>query len=445
MYRKEKRVPTLIALGFLFLGIGGAVYLDKTLHIFTSSAKEDTAIQEVRFANITDNSFTVSWLTSSPATGTIKVSNGPVSITYIDDLDSDNVPRPRFTHFVTVKNLKESTTYTVKIYGNDLRCRNNLSCPSFAQKTGPKLAKVTSISPAHGNIISEAKKEAVGTLVYLTVGKSALLASRSDSSGLWAIPLTNLRSENLSERPEISDNDIVQITVFASPSQTATAVIDIRSIRQNLSVPTIQIGNNYNFISTSFKKDLAQSQNLQVLGSQTQVINTSNKTYDVLFPFQDGDYTPDPQPEIRGVGVAGSKILITVNSTPQTGSVTVDQNGTWRWRPPLPLEPGTHNLSIQAYDQSGNLITVTRQFIVLKSGEQVLGEATASATLTPTMQPTFTPAPTRTSSPTLTNIPPTSTPPLATPPPSGSVQSTIILIGGALFLIISGIKFLVSI
>lgn len=448
MYRKEKRVPTLIALVILFLGIGSAVYLDKTLHIFTSSAKDDILPQEVRFGNITDNSFTVSWLTSFPATGTIIVSNGPQSIIYIDDLDSDNIPRPRYTHYVTVKNLKEDTTYTVKIYNNDLKCRNVVFCPSYNQKTGPKLAKVSSIPPAHGTIISETRKEAIGAIVYLTVGKSALLASRSDSAGLWAIPLTNLRSEDLRKRPEIADNDIAQITVFTTPSQTASAVVDIRSIRQNLGIPTIQIGNTYNFISTSLKKDLAQISNQQVLGSQTQLTNTSNKIYDVLFPLQDGDYTPDPQPEIRGIGIRGSRILITVNSTPQSASITVDQNGTWRWRPPLPLEPGTHHLSIQGYDQGSNLITVTRTFIVLKSGERVLGEATASATLTPTTQPTSIPTPTLasptiTQTPTLTSVPPTSTP-QATPPASGSSQSTIILIGGALFLILSGIKFLIS-
>ncbi len=445
MYKKEKRVPTVIALVILFLGIGGAVYLDKTLHIFTSSAKEEILPQEVRFANINDNSFTVSWLTSSPATSAIAVSSGPQSITFLDDFDNDNIPRPRYTHYVTVKNLKEDTNYTVKIYNTDLKCRNALSCPSYNQKTGLKLTKIISLPPAHGTIISKTGNEATGALVYLTVGKSALLASRSDSSGLWAIPLTNLRSENLSKRPEIADNDIAQITVFSAPSKSASAVIDIRSIRQNLSVPAIQIGNTYNFISTSGKKELAQTPKQQVLGSQAQ-FTASNKIYDILFPFQDGDYTPDPQPEIRGIGISGSRILITVNSTPQTASVTVDQNGTWRWRPPLPLEPGTHNLSIQGYDQSGNLITVTRQFIVLKSGEQVLGEATASATLTPTLTPLPTPTllPTITYTPTLTSVPPTSTP-QATPPASGSTQSTIILIGGALFLILSGIKFLTSI
>ncbi|MBI4990932.1 fibronectin type III domain-containing protein [Candidatus Gottesmanbacteria bacterium] len=443
MYKKEKRIPTFIVLVILFLGIGSAVYLDRSLHIFTSSAKNNIVPQDVRFANISDNSFTVSWLTSTPATGTAVVTGNSQSITYIDDLDSDDVPRPRLTHYITVKNLKENTAYTVKIYNSN-----------YSQKTAPKLATVISIPPAHGTIVTNNNQAASSALIYLSIGNSALLSARADSSGLWAIPLTNLRSQNLSERPEIADNDIIQINAFTGPSQTASAVVDVRSIRQNLDLPVMQIGNTYNFITSSNKKDIAQIQNQKILG--TQVTNTNYKVYDILFPLQDGDTTTDNRPRIRGVGIKGTQILITVNSLPQSARVSVDQDGTWVWRPPLSLEPGTHRISIQGFDQSGNLLTVMREFIVLKSGEGlVLGaEATPSATLTPS--PTSTPAasptliiPTISQTTTPTGIStPTSAFPSATvkvtPPASGSTQSTLILIGGAVFLVISGIKLFLS-
>jgi len=147
---------------------------------------------------------------------------------------------------------------------------------------------------------------------------------------------------------------------------------------------------------------------------------------------------------------------VTVNSQPQIDRITVNDDGIWTWRPPKPLPPGTHQISIQGYDEQGNLVTVTRKFIVLKSGERVLGEATASATMTPTVKPSpsTTPLPTSIQNPTLapnsptpqtspTFIPsPTSIPATATPPRSGNITNSLILLGGGVSLIFFGLKFI---
>ena len=142
------------------------------------------------------------------------------------------------------------------------------------------------------------------------------------------------------------------------------------------------------------------------------------------------------------------KLLIIVNSTPQSGKVTVGDDGTWSWRPPKVLEAGIHNLSIQGNDDNGNLITVTRKFIILKSGEAVLGESTPSASLTPSpiASPTLnlTPIISQTVSPTTipTSIPittpiPTSTEIPTRPPTSGVAGITLILVGIGLAFILS--------
>lgn len=474
MYRREKKMPTIIAVIIISLAIGGMVYLDRSLHIFTSSAKNLPIPEDVHFTNITDNSFVVSWLSSTPTNGAVTITSNSQSLTSIDDLDSDYIQRPRYTHYITVKNLKENTDYSVKIHNGDNKCSNQSSCPTYIQKTGIKLSSTLSIPPARGSIINNNQQIADGAIVYLTAGKSAPLSGRVDSSGLWVIPLNNLRSQDLLNRLELADNDIVQITATTQPNQISSAVIDIKSIRQNLSLPTMQIGNSYNFINLISKRDqLANSSDQKVLGFQTQILNQENinpsqttyKTFDILFPSEDNNTTTDQRPRFRGIGLKDSQLLITVNSTPQTDRLVISQDGTWSWRPSQSLPPGTHNITIQGYDENGTLVTIARKFIVLKSGEQILGEATVSATLTPTKKPsptitpTYTPTPTYSPSPTInisitrtitptnyispTIVYPSSTPTVK-PPVTGIFRPTLILIATGIILFIAGAKFFIT-
>lgn len=460
MYRKVKKIPTVLALFLLLAGVGAAVFLDKSSPSLTLRASKSIQPEEVHFSNINESSFTVSWITTVPSIGSVLVNRDEQKFTFLDDLDSDNIPRPRTTHYITVKNLNESATYSVKVISGNQNCSSNLSCPTYTQQTAVRLDSALSLPPAHGTIFVNDDKPAEGAIVYLTIGKSAPLSSRVDSSGLWVIPLTNLRNQDLLSRPIISDNDIVQITAQLSPDEVATAVVDIRSIRQNLTIPKIILGNSYNFIDLISKKDLLakieqpeNQKNILGITSQSETrIPTTTEKINVLFPKNDGDSTPDNRPRLRGMAPAGSLLLITVNSTPQTGKITVNDDGTWSWRPPKELPAGIHNLNIQGYDQNGNLFTVTRQFIVLKSGESVLGESTPSASLTPspiiTVSPTVNLTPTATPvtspttavsitpSPTLQPTSPPVTQVPTRPPTSGSTGITVLLVSlGAMFLV----------
>ncbi|MCL4339071.1 Ig-like domain-containing protein [Patescibacteria group bacterium] len=474
MYRKEKRIPTILALFILFAGIGSTLFFDRSAHTFTSSAKNPIIPQEVHISNISENSFTVSWLTSTPVTAIAKITGNSIpTITLIDDLDNDNIQRPRTTHYITFRNLNPDTAYTVQIFDNNTNCPNSIYCPTIKLKTGTKLPTAPSLPPAKGKIIDITGKAADGAIVYLTLGKSALLSGRSDSLGLWVIPLNNIRNQDLLSHIEIADTDLLQISAYVAPQQTTSGVVDVLSIRQNLQIPDMIVGNNYNFINLISKRDLlAQINDQKILGAQTKANSEkisgssvgadSIGGYNLIFPSSNGDYTSDTQPRFRGIGPKGKQILVTVRSSPQSAKVTVDQNGNWYWRPSQALSPGTHYISIQGYDDYGNPVKITREFIVFKSGEQVLGEATASATLTPSPTSTPTPVPTNipplptnTPAPTPINSPipsPTSAPTIAyisptlaqNPPRTGSYQATVALLGGGAALLLAGIKLFTS-
>jgi len=453
MYRKQIKIPNILGMLFLFFVIGGIVYFDRSAHLNYSKAKTKIKAQDVHLTNITDNSFTVSWFTDIPTSGVINISNGSYSQTLLDDLDSDNIQRPRLTHHITAKNLKENTVYTIKLINNEYSI--------FTQKTAPKIASVYSLPPVRGTLLDMNNKPAEGAIVYLVVGKNLPLSGRVDSAGLWVIPLSNLRSQDFQTRIEPKDEDIIQITAKLTNDLVATAITDVKSIRQNFAIPPMTIGNSYNFTNLESKKDLIAKLNEQkILGTQTKIIPTQIPTFapqisnkkiqqiDLLFPANDGDTTTDNQPRIRGVGIPNKVISITINTTPQSAQVTVDTDGTWFFRPLKPLAPGSHTVTIKGYDASGKLITIKRKFTILKSGESVLGEATASASLTPSptimITPSIVTTPTIEPSPTL--IPTSSPSPVPTisiteAPRSGNLETSLMFIGGGFLFILLGIKF----
>jgi hypothetical protein len=474
MHYKEKRIPTLLALLIIFFGITGIISLDQSSLNFSSTASPQEIPKDIHFSNISEKSITISWLSDKPVLGSVSIAGSNFqSKTLFDDLDNDNVARPRIIHYVSVNNLNEDTLYKIKIINGTTQCGLSNKCPELSQKTTTRLPSFLSIPPAKGQIIAKDNQPAVNAIVYLTVGNSSLLSTRTDSYGLWVIPFTNLRSADLSKRIDLSDNDIVQITAKTSENQITSGVIDIKSIRQNLNIPIMQIGNSYNFINLISKKDIfaANLPYQRILGIQTNKTiqptltisenANGNKDIDILYPTKEQNTAIDNRPKIRGIGPKGTTLTITVKSTPQTAKIVISNDGTWSYRPPKPLSPGIHEIILTGVDQTGKSITLKREFIVLKSGESVLGEATSSATITPgftttpsitpvTSQPTITPA--LTISPTIqiitptlilspTNLPATPIPsPTSIPPRTGSFEPVMLLFGISCILLILGVK-----
>ncbi|HBU6132619.1 BapA/Bap/LapF family large adhesin [Enterobacter sp. 168J2] len=75
-------------------------------------------------------------------------------------------------------------------------------------------------------------------------------------------------------------------------------------------------------------------------------------------PVPDGGTTNDPRPVLSGTGTANDVITITdtVNGTPTVvGTVTVDSNGNWSWRPESDIGEGSHVYTATATDEAGNV------------------------------------------------------------------------------------------
>ena len=105
MYRKEKKIPTILALFLLIAGLGASVILDKSSQSLITRAGKSIQPEDVHFSNISENSFVVSWITTDPTIGSVTISSDQQKFIYLDDLDRDNIPRPRTSHYITVKKL----------------------------------------------------------------------------------------------------------------------------------------------------------------------------------------------------------------------------------------------------------------------------------------------------------------------------------------------------
>ncbi len=437
MYRHQTRIPTLVALFILLFGIGGGILLVETSHPFSSSADISSIPKNIHISNISDSQFSISFTTDKSTTGYVRYTdNNSTNLTAFDDRDVDGKAKNYSTHYVSLTNLKENTNYFFKIISGNASFDNNGEF--YHQITGPKIATALSIDPAYGVILQPNDKPALGAIVYLTIGKSLPLSTLVKSDGTWLIPLNTSRTQDLLNRPQIGSPEIIQISVVFDQNLSASAITDTKN---DTPLPTMNLGKSYDFRNLQGVKKTAIARSIvkdQVLGAtvaaatQNSIPSPTYSKIDILFPGNLGT-TSDTKPLIKGVGIPGKGVVITVNSTPMVSEVTVSLDGTWSFIPSQALAPGEHSVSITTSDANGKTVTLTKKFIVLKSGESVLGESTPSGTQTPFLSPTVFP----TISPIITFGPTTSTPPV-----TGNSTPTYVFLGLGIIFVLLGLKFI---
>jgi len=122
----------------------------------------------------------------------------------------------------------------------------------------------------------------------------------------------------------------------------------------------------------------------------------------ILSPVDETTIT-STRPVIKGIAPAGSKVTITIYSEPITTIVTADANGNWTYTPTAALEEGEHTIVVTITDASGQTQTSTASFTIA-SGTSTVNASSQSAI-----------------------------------PETGNVETTLVLIGIALFLMSFGI------
>lgn len=421
MQPKLPRLPTILGLLLLVLGLAAGVILVQNRQLFGVKASPDQIPQQVKTTNITDKSFTVSWVTEGQITGFVNYGTAESLGTVI----SDKSTVPLSTHFVTIDNLKPQTTYYFKIGSG----KNTFGADggSYKIKTGPALSSVPQTDIVFGTVNNSSGKSVSLAIVYVTLPGSGTLSGLTDSNGRWTIPLSIARTLSLSSY--ISYNlktEILDILVQAGPGEIASAKVLTGSSRP---VPAIILGKNHDFtkITPAPEGELPKSElNLPQGGTATvsgepqsgfsldgQVAQaTSSATVKLASP-KDKEKVNAQKPQFVGTGTPGTSFTIKIES-PKTYSaqVKVDKGGNWSWSPPENLESGNHTATISWKDAKGQTKMVKQGFTVLAAGKSDLpafsaspsGQATVSAKASPSPSPTAKPK--------------------ASPPPAGGPTAT---------------------
>ncbi|MFH1289091.1 MAG: fibronectin type III domain-containing protein [Patescibacteria group bacterium] len=434
-----KTIPTLIGLFVLTVGIASGVFLIQERTGFLSKASPSTTPKQINITNITDSSFTVSWITDEKTTGFVKFGKTD-SLDQIakDDRDQASGQTQEFlTHHATTRGLQADTDYKFRISSKGQLFDNNGQ--SYQLRTAKKQTSNTPQSDvAYGTVETESGSPAEGAIVYLSISGVTKQSTLVKSSGSWVIPLNLAFSSNLLTYAQYDKaNTREELYVNAGTGKTAAVTT---TTANDSPVPLITLNKNQNFDS-----------NLPAIPTSTPIpasrggFGTSDfdqspgiSTVTISNP-QEGEKINTQSPEFFGKGPAGTTLEITLESENTiTNTIIVASSGDWSWVPSQALNPGEHSLTISYKGSSGETKTTTRNFTVLAAGTSNLPsiDATPSANIVPTATPTLTPTLTPTPIPTTT---PTTVPQVDNDiPVSGDLTPTLMLAIMGLGLILFG-------
>lgn len=183
------------------------------------------AIRSIRVANVRDTTFTVSWVTDVPTTGTIQwgLDNGTTPATTAPD--KRGATGTFTTHFVTVSGLTPATRYRFDVVSGPTTDTNGGA--HFLVTTGPTLSAVPSPDQSRGTVSRRDGTAPDGVIVHLVAsgpsGTSAPLASLVSASDAreWTANLGNLRTASLDAAFPVTDTTTVAITADGSADGTA--------------------------------------------------------------------------------------------------------------------------------------------------------------------------------------------------------------------------------
>lgn len=410
----QRRIPTLLGLFVIVVGIGLTVYLASRGTTITTKASPSETPQNVRISNITNNSFTVSYTTEAQVIGSINYSTDKtLGQTTLDDRDEGGVVSPRLTHHATVKNLNPSTTYFFSINSGAKNFLNNDS--PYEVTTGPVIGSSLDESTLiNGSVVypADSAKEAI---VYITSEGANTISTITKSDNTYSILLNMLRSNDLSSYFGFNENTSFSMLVVGQKGSSSVRF----TIPAEKELPPITVSQDFDF--TQGKNEVATPSAQGGFSALVFQTETPIKTPQIVTPEENQNLVDD-QPSFSGTATPNTVIDIEIHSDENIkAQVLVDSKGNWFYRPPTALSPGEHTIKITARDANGILRTVVSTFFIFESGTQVTESATPSASPTPTTPPlpTSTPTPLPTGVPTPTLAPsPTPSPtiiPTATP------------------------------
>jgi hypothetical protein len=452
----EKRLPAFSGIFVLLFAIGITVLLSRNTALFVTKATVGSVPKDIQVSNISDTSFTVSYTTDQTATGVVAYgtaqSLGDVAL---DERDQQTgKPTEYRVHFITIKNLSPASKYYYTITSGTQTVTNGdapyevTTAAADAKQPAEQTTLTGIVALDNGTFPTEG-------IVSVSTNTSQVLAALISPDGTYKLPLTPLRSKDVSTYLALMPNDKLNLKINSSDLQSAATLL----YSQAANVPRMVLSKTYDFtLNPDPLTSLVATDSAQIATK-----SAGFPVFDQIAPVTAPEITSptnaqqlkDQQPLFKGRALPSADIEITINSSKEiTAKLQSDSNGVWEFRPPIALDPGKHTISIKSLDASGIMQTVTNSFTVYAAGSQFVEPSISPVEVSPTIPITPTlvalPSPTITPSPTEVATP-SASPTLIVQPtrgtldPTGSSSVVIGIVGAVLAVGIGALLFFFTI
>src|SRR3989338_6139252 len=226
------KIPTLLGLGIIILGIAIGIVMILREQIFITRATPDITPKNIILSNIEDLSLTVSWQTPTEVISFLSFGPTGNEQVAIDDRDG-NTPQAHSMHYITLKNLQPNTTYKYRIISGKLKSE------IFEVTTASPPTAQNGQKPVIGSVLEENEplNEGVAYLsIYGAVTQSALIKN----SGNLVIPLSFARKTDLSDVFTPIGNETAKVTIISGKGEVS-AIFNLQSFQL---LPPLKIGQN---------------------------------------------------------------------------------------------------------------------------------------------------------------------------------------------------------
>ncbi|MDZ7586170.1 MAG: Ig-like domain-containing protein [Patescibacteria group bacterium] len=385
--------PTALGLLILLIAIGVGIFFIKTRSGVKPETTAEVMPEQVRITNVTDTGFSVSWITGKEAIGLIKLGEkiNELKQQVLDDRDQLSGSETAVeVHHATAKNLLPATKYYFKIESGGKQFDNKGK--PFEVTTGAALGSPPTADPIYGTILTQSGTPAEGVVIYINVANGAPLSALAKTNGNWALSLSTARTADLgSYLTYDTQATIVNLLVQGGKQGTASA---ITTTTNDNPVPEISLGKSHDFRTIAMAEtpetagpveppNASESgepkTGFSALNPQVAEIDTPSGEVTLDNPSFDDEIINATRPAFMGTGPAGTVLAIEINSeNTYTGSVTINEDGTWEFTPPEGLTPGNHSVTINYIDTNGEEQVLNRTFIIAQAGETEVPAITAT-------------------------------------------------------------------
>lgn len=404
----RKNIPTILGLLILFVGLVAGVFLVRSTSTtsFLPRATPETTPKNLKITNITDTSFSVSWLTDASTVGFVRFGTNATNLssTANDDRDQTSGSTGLYkTHHVTVRALKPVTTYFFKIGTGTRELYDNSGSP-FSQATTTAIS--SQARTIYGQVSLANGSPAPGALVYVSADSLAPMSAIVQSSGSWVLSMAQARTKDLKSAAVLAPETLLSFLVL-SPNDSTTSVVTA-TLANAQPVPQIILGQNQDFTGTipaptptgtatiSATPAPAEVQSKFTSGLLGAPTEAQGNTLTITYPSTNSELITIASPQLRGGAPAANKVTLTLKGkTTQTSTVTTDPSGIWTWTPLTKLTNGAYTFTaVSTIDNVKQTVTRTFTLDLSQAGSVPSFTATESAstpTPTPTPQVTTTP------------------------------------------------------